>query len=258
MATKMIPSTSLKTEQDYKNIQQTLSVGKKPFKTLKYLMQSFEEYRQSRKVGWSRPWNKNNVINFQSFKLNDKDNELLDLARQLIDSEFNNMPDKPRIFIEELLNDEKLPLGFIFTQEFDDNGMLYEGVVLSYGRINTENRKYRDRLDIILESPVIDGVSQGLSRLRIFVDPYLQKKETLWQSNKESSFSAATQQLFEHLSNISWDWAEDKTRLWEHWITKYIDYFGPREWIMKKSYFFVQNAPHIRIQTIDNDSNIKI
>ncbi len=56
----------LSTEQDYKKVQSELNARKKPSKTLRYMMQALESYRQAKKMGWSRPWNKYNLVNFQT------------------------------------------------------------------------------------------------------------------------------------------------------------------------------------------------
>ena len=69
-------------------------------------------------------------------------------------------------------------MGFVFTHEFSEDGKQYEGATLSLGRKN--QKRYRDRIDIIFESPVIAGISQGLERIRVYIDPYREKdKNTL-------------------------------------------------------------------------------
>jgi len=230
----------LTTEQDYQTIQAELNAGKKPSKTLRFMVQALENYRQARKYGWSRPWNKYGVVNFQSFRLNDSDAELRQLAVQVIMAEWPQLPDAPRHFIDELLNSATKPLGFIFFQEYTDNGQRFEGVVVSYGRINKDSRRHRDRLDLILESPVSQGISTGLARLRIYADPFNGVgKEPLWQGHIDKPIHPDTQRLFAYLADLSWVWAEDKSRIWQHWITDYIDYFGPRQWVMQKSYFHI-------------------
>lgn len=244
----------LTNEQDYQKVQSELNAREKPSKTLRFMMQALENYRQSKKFGWSRPWNKYDVVNFQSFKLNDRDVQLRQLALKVIAAEWPEMPDEPRQFIEELLNGEIAPLGFVFFQEFNEGGNLHEGSVLSYGRINKENRRYRDRLDLILESPVNDGFSKGLARLRIYVDPFNeQDKKPLWQNVIDNPVNPLTHQLFDYLADVSWAWAADKNRIWQHWITEYIDYFGPRQWAMQSSYFYVPGNPDARIVMAGND-----
>ena len=234
-------------EQDHQAAKAILTAGRQPSNILRFLMQRFENYRQSKKMGWSRSWNKNQVINFQSFKLNNKDVELRQLALQVIAAEWPNMPPLANQFAQELLAGDIPPMGFVFIQELNDDGQIYEGAVLSFGRINSDNRRFRDRLDIILESPINNANSEGLSRVRIYIDPYLQHKEPLWFDQKHAPFKPATEQLFDHLTAVSWDWAEDKSRLWEHWVTQYIDFFGPRKTAVQTSYFHVVDQPACRI-----------
>jgi hypothetical protein len=246
----------LNTEQDYLKIQSELNERKKPSKTLRFMMQALENYRQSKKMGWSRAWNKYHVVNFQSFKLNASDQILRQLTLRVIAAEAQQIPEAARQFIDNLLNQSQTPMGFVFFQEFTDQERFYEGAVVSYGRINQENKRFRDRLDVILESEVIDGYSQGLSRIRIYVDPYTGNKEPLWQATIDQPNHGDTAELFEHLAGLSWVWAEDKSRIWNHWIIDYIDYFGARQWLMKKSYFHVATPnPNCRIVTDSINDN---
>lgn len=248
----------LSTEQEYQAIQVELNARKKPSKTLRYMMQAFENYRQAKKMGWSRAWNKYHVVNFQSFKLNKDDQDLCRFARHVVTAEAPQMPEEASTFVAELLQNSQPPMGFLFFQEFTDQNRRYEGAIVSYGRINAKNKRFRDRLDIILESEVIDGVSQGLSRIRIFVDPYLGVKEPLWQGTIDKSFHQESQNLFEHLASLSWEWANDSRRIWNHWVTDYIDYFGQRQWNMKKSYFHIPSGKDHRIgMTTDSETTDK-
>jgi hypothetical protein len=193
-------------------------------------------------MGWSRPWNKYNVVNFQSFKLNAGDRDLCQLTMAAIDAEVLDMPEDACRFVAELMTGSLPPMGFVFFQELTERERRYEGAVVSYGRVNRENKRFRDRMDVILESEVIDGCSQGLSRMRIYVDPYLGAKAPSWQQVIEHPVHADTVRLFERLAGLSWTWANDTSRLWKHWITDYIDYFGARQWAMQKSYFHAPNS----------------
>ncbi|MGZ4980496.1 MAG: hypothetical protein ACXWE4_04325 [Methylobacter sp.] len=235
-------------DQDYREVEAELNACKKPSKTLRFLMQALENYRQSKKMGWSRPWNKENVVNFQSFKLNASDQALCRLTLKAIEAEADSMPSMVRQFISELLNDGQPPMGYVFFQEFTEQESHYEGAVISYGRISKQSKRHRDRLDVILESAVTDGCSQGLSRMRIYVDPYYaEDKQPLWQGVITPPVHADTLRLFEHLAGLSWAWEGDINRTWNHWIIDYIDYFGPRQWPMRKSFFHVSANPDSRI-----------
>lgn len=238
--------SELQNELEHRIAKNILNEGKQPSKILCFLTQRLENYRQSKKMGWSRTWNKKQIVNFQSFKLCNTDIELRKLALQVIAAEWPEMPTQANQFAQDLLSGDLAPMGFIFFHELNEEGKIYEGAILSYGRKSGENRRFRDRLDIILESPVIDGNSQGFSRLRIYVDPYLEHKAPLWSDVKETTFQPITEQLFRDLSALSWDWAKDKSRIWEHWVTQYIDFFGPRKTKMKSSYFHTA-IPECRI-----------
>lgn len=71
----------IRSEADYQNVLATLSRRDRPHAILRFLMRALESYRAARKMGWSRPWNKYGVVNFQSFKLDPaQDHELLALG----------------------------------------------------------------------------------------------------------------------------------------------------------------------------------
>lgn len=87
-------------------------------------MTRFEHYRQSKKIGWSRVWNKKHVVNFQSFKLNDKELELRQLAAQVIAAECPEIPSQANQFAQELLSGDIAPMGFVFIHELNENGQI--------------------------------------------------------------------------------------------------------------------------------------
>lgn len=240
-------SKAIENESEYREASKTLSKKKRPPAVLRMLMNSFESYRQARKFGWSRPWNKYGLVNFQSFILDTSTHPwFVQTAKSLLQLEAENMPEAAQMFCMELLADEKL-MGFIFVHEYTQDGNQYEGATLSLGRVN--NKRYRDRIDIIVESAVIDGVSQGLQRSRIYIDPYREDdKQPLWQSESSASENHYAADLFAALSNVSWYWANDEGHIWDHWTSAYIDYFGDRQWPMTKSYFYVEKSPDCRIE----------
>lgn len=225
-------------ESDHDQVMKLISERKKPNAILRLLMNAFEGYRQARKLGWSRPWNKVDLINFQSFRvLKRRDQDLLILANQVIAQNCQNMPASALEFTNNLINHCDSLMAFIFVHEYTKDGQLYEGATLSLGCKN--HKRYRDRLDIIVESPVIDGVSQGFERLRVFVDPYTGEKAPLWSDTlyPDAVSTPASAALFERLSEISSDWQFQKDKRWDHWTSDYIDYFGPREKHIENSFF---------------------
>jgi hypothetical protein len=162
----MADKIALTDEQDYINAQAIPVARKRPPQALRVLMQALEKYRQAKKMGWSRPWNKDNVVNFQRFSLTVGDQALCQMALAVIKAEAKDMPPEARRFVAELLAGGQAAMGFVFFQEFTDQDRRYEGAVVSYGRVSAANKRFRDRLDLILESEVVDGISQGLSRIR--------------------------------------------------------------------------------------------
>lgn len=240
---------TISNEAEYQNTLAILADQNRPASILRFLMNKLESYRNSRKIGWSRPWNKYGLMNVQSFKLDfSQDTELLDLAQQVLNDHFSSMPIVASRFIDQLLADPSQLMGFIFVHEYFSEGQTYEGVNLSLGRRTDGKPRYRDRFDLILESPVENGHSLGLSRARVYVDPYLAIPEALWSASTQIDMSHSATHLFEYLTDISWNWAEDSARIWDHWTSTYIDYFGPRQLFLKKSYFYLDENPEGRIR----------
>lgn len=223
-------------EKDYQHTISALSSGSRPAAILRLLMGALEAYRASRKLGWSRPWNKYDVVNFQSFRLRpEEDRPLIELGRRVLEQEFSPLPDEAAGFIDSLLGDPGL-MGFVFCHETGRDGQFWEGANLSLGR--KVERRYRDRLDIILESEIRDGVSTGLSRIRVYLDPYRGRPgPPQWEWSKTETAGQAASALFTRLAEISWQWPGEERRSWDHWTSRYIDYFGERRHAPGNSYF---------------------
>jgi hypothetical protein len=227
----------IENQTDHDQVMRLITNRKKPNAILRMLMNAFEGYRQSKKLGWSRPWNKYDLINFQSFKVKkERDQDLLVLADRIIKQECLNMPAAAVEFADTLIHRCEGLMAFIFVHEFTEDGELYEGATLSLGCKN--NKRYRDRLDIIVEAPVIDGNSQGFKRLRVFVDPYTGDKAPLWSKVSYPAAGLPSSDLFARLAEISHDWQVISANHWNHWTSDYIDYFGPRETHLAKSFFY--------------------
>lgn len=251
----------LKSDLQHNDIQSQLSKKKRPVKILRAMMNALETYRQSKKYGWSRPWNKYDLMNFQSFKLNwerDEDKQMLSCVEPILNNQFPDMPDDALCFCRELIEDQSGLMGFVFVHEYSEGEKKYEGATLSLGRIS--EKRYRDRLDIILESPVVAGRSSGLGRVRIYVDPFQSDiTDPLWCDTQAVINPEVLAPLFERLSSLSWESANDSERLWDHWTSNYIDYFGDRNWAIDNSYFFVKGNPQARLSpkpTITEQRNV--
>jgi hypothetical protein len=89
--------------------------------------------------------------------LKGRDQDLLNLANRIIKQNCQNMPTSSVEFACHLIKHCDRLMAFIFFHEFNEDGQVYEGATLSLGRKN--NKRYRDRLDIIIESPIVDGLS---------------------------------------------------------------------------------------------------
>jgi len=224
--------------ETYLSAMQTLNKRSRPPSVLRLIMNGFEAYRQARKIGWSRPWNKVDVMTFQSYRIDaGSDVLLIDLARKMLGQ--SDLPADARAFCDDLLSEapeqRRDLMGFIFFHEISDAGAVYEGATLSFGRIN--KKRHRDRLDFILEAPIQDGVPGRVSRYRLFVDPFMGVKPPLWSEERQVEEVSAPAQAFETLSKIYRDWAGIPGRDWSHWTSEYIDYFGPRRHITRNSHF---------------------
>ena len=65
-------TNAIDNENQYREASKTLAREKRPPAVLRMLMNSFESYRQARKYGWSRPWNKVDLASGKRFPLNTK------------------------------------------------------------------------------------------------------------------------------------------------------------------------------------------
>ncbi len=241
-----IGSYQIDSVTEYQRVKKTISKKNQPNKIMRFLMNALESYRQSRKLGWSRPWNKYDLTVFQTFKLRPaEDKELLGRISNLLENDVA-MPSSAKNFAEDLLADEKHLMGFLFMHDYLQDGQLYEGVTVSLGRV--KDKRFRDRIDLIFESPVSEGCSQGFSRIRVYIDPYMGAKEPLWSYTVSEKLSARACHLFDELTNYSWSWAEQEERIWNHWTSDYIDYFAPRKQLLEMSYLYQQDKPQSRIQ----------
>ncbi|MHA7815403.1 MAG: hypothetical protein ACX93N_02935 [Pseudohaliea sp.] len=225
----------------YRAAMNALNRRSQPPAVLRAIMNAFEAYRAARKIGWSRPWNKYGVRNFQSYRLDfTRDGELVADARAVLASPAFTQEGEARDFIDELLDDgpaarEKL-MGFLFFHEADSREGLREGVMLSLGRVN-EKRRHRDRLDLVFEADVDGDAVTPLRRVTVYVDPYRGKGPPLLEATVPAGEVAAAPDVFDRLKACYRDWGRDDPRLWDHWTSQYIDYFAPRVRPARQSHF---------------------
>ena len=235
---------TIASEAAYASAYRKLSRASEPPFALKVLMRAFEAYRQARKLGWSRGWNKYGVRTFQAFTLRpDEDAELIRFAGRILEEAGSEVPPAAMTFARELLSDRAGLRGFLFVQDVEDDEGIFEGVTLSLGRRASGRPRYRDRLDIFVEARVTEAGTEsaadrtGPDRLRIFVDPFDGARPPLWQASSPVSPESSAAELFEQLALVSAAWAGDESRIWSHWSNRYIDYFGPRQHHVARSHF---------------------
>ncbi|MFK7824805.1 MAG: hypothetical protein AB8G05_11645 [Oligoflexales bacterium] len=217
--------------QEYSEIYLALSEKKKSSNILKYLMNKFENYRQKKKIGWSRPQNKIHVNTFESFYLRpNHDVDLIDTMKKIVQKSVKLTGPKELDSFLSIINDSEL-MGFMFVQDYDDGLEQKEIITISLGRKCKTNRRYRDRVDFLFESKVIDERAQGINSLKIFIDPFEPTRlaDPLWQGTCKASFDPEVIGAYDIVLRKYYDIRQDESRRWNHWTQDYIDYFGPRK-----------------------------
>lgn len=231
---------------------QALNKKNRPPAVLRLLMSAFESYRQARKIGWSRPWNKYGVNTFRSYRLDfGKDADLIAFARDILEETGAEMPEAAGAFVKNLLDDAPDArgqlMGFLFFHEIEDEGQVYESVTLSFGR--KVKKRYRDRLDFIFEAGVNDDRAGPLTRVRIFIDPFEGIAPPLWEKEYSASSLPAAAAAFQHLCALFTAWETAPGRPWDHWTSSYIDHFGPRRQYFENSNFPIPEHQSERLES---------
>ena len=250
---------SIESEDQYQSGLRQMDQGKKPPFLLRLLMNALESYRQSRKMGWSRPQNKYGLTVFESFRMNPtNDHALIDFAVQTLLKEFPELDEESSRFVRELHQDARL-MGFIFVHDSQDQGKKYEGITFSFGRVAAGQTRNRDRVDLIVESEISDGASQGLTRVRAYIDPFktpIRKNPAIVLSH-ESPQTTDAEELLVKGSEVYSCWLEETDREWQHWTQRYINYFGPRSSPVSNSYFpTAVDLPSMVPQNLDNGQRV--
>jgi len=228
---------SISSEAAYSRVMSLIGQKKKSRSFMTLLINKMEQYRQSKKYGWSRSWNKENLVTFQSYKLKiAEDEELLSMAKEVLNVQFAEMPADAKTFYQDMISDRKKLMGYVFVQDSIYKGEQFESITISLGRIN--NKQFRDRLDIILDCPIDKDASSDLIRIRVYIDPYRANDSAPLYTAASEDVHASSQNLFALATAFTWVWKDDQSRIWSHWVQNYIDYFGKRMWDLKKSYFY--------------------
>jgi len=237
------PIQRISTESAYRSVIKALGRQLDSPRVLRHLMGVVENYRAKRKLGWSRPWNKYGLTTFQAFKLDPSaDADLFARAKSLLDA-IDDVPDDAREFVAELIADSDQLMGFVFLSEYEEDGAHYETATLSLGRHSTSSARHRDRFDIVLDAPVVELTVKPVARMRLYIDPYTPaRKEPLYSATVGDPLPEQAVALFAMLARLSSEWAEDETKLWDHWTSKYVDYFGERQHEQEGSHFKPRQA----------------
>jgi hypothetical protein len=194
-------------------------------------MRALERYRSERKMGWSRPQNKVGVTTYRSYVLSfPDDDDLIGDGLACVRAELPGLEQEQARFIADLVDDPKL-MGFVFCQDVVDEGVRYETVTLSLGRVSKLSKRHRDRFDIILDAEVRNGRRvEELTRLRVYVDPYRPPIAKNPGESAEVSLPRSEEALvlLDALALLDACHRDDAAKLWEHWTSRYVEYFGPR------------------------------
>jgi len=249
----------IKTDSEYKSIYQLLTFKSFPNTILCKVMNVFEKYRMNHKYGWSRPWNKENLTIFKSFRWYPfEDEDIYILVVQFLLQNINIFDENSEDFVRDLLNDRKIQ-AFMFFHDSNSHNSNFEGITISLGRISSRGSRFRDRVDIILEANVCNKISsKKLDKVRIISDPYLGSKKfpnPIFITDKDIKNFQLLEKLLEISINKFLHW-KGSEREWHHWSQKYIYYFGERKnepinsLFFNKIYLAQKNTIHSEIKNI--------
>ena len=219
-----------------------INLQKRPLSVLCKLMSALEAKRMTRKLGWSRPWNKYGLTVFRSHFINQEgDGEYLSYVRSVFRKLLPELPTHYDEFVDSLFEDPKL-MGFTFYHNNEFDGQQFEGLTISLGRKVPEDPTKRDRLDLILEDRRVDGVVDGrVDRIRIYVNPWelFQRDEhfLLELMDPGEPEAAIAQEVYDRSIALYREWKDLQARQWQHWSNRYIEYFGARSFIPRGTAF---------------------
>lgn len=227
-------------------LMRELSLERRPPRLLRLLVQSLEKKRSAKRLGWSRPWNKVGLTVFRTHT-----NDPLDLdhrgavehARRVIGAVASGLVRQHRQFVDDLFDDAKL-MAFTFYHNRVEDEAEYEGLTLSFGRKTVTDKSKRDRLDLILEDKREQGAVDGeVDLCRVIINPFAAYGDSgdFFELRQDRTGLAehadAVRELYQ-ASVATYDrWKTLPDRQWQHWSTKYIEYFGRRSFIPQGSSF---------------------
>lgn len=212
-----------------------LNLSNRPPWILRKMMSALEAKRIEKRLGWSRPWNKQGMTIFRSHAVRWREDAALRGRAQAAWAEAaGRVPAPYAAFASGLLEDPGL-MAFAFYHNRSGEDGEYEGFTLSLGRRCREDRSKRDRLDFVLEDLRIGGVVDGAADgARIYVNPWEMYRSGEFHVERIAPGSGAGVQsarLYRTGVECYRQWKDEPSRQWEHWSARYIDYFGPRGFI---------------------------
>lgn len=225
-------------------LMRELTLQRKPSWLLVRLMNALEQRRQAQGMGWSRPWNKYGLTVFRTHTQPEgEDPALAAPVRPLLDRLLANAPDDYRTFAASLLDDPGRMTFTFYHNHATEDGRQYEGFTLSFGRHVSSDGTKRDRLDIILEDERRSGAVDGqVDRVRVYVCPWAhygadRSFHLVDADGPAPDARPLAQTLFTYGVAQYNRGKSDEALQWRHWSQRYIDYFGPRQFIPRGSSF---------------------
>ena len=170
-----------------------------------------------------------------------EDEDYVAPVRPFLTSFLGELEEPYRSFIDNLLDDPScMVFTFYHNNQVEDDQ--FEGLTLSFGRKVKQDQSKRDRLDIVLEDRRENGaVDRDVNRVRVYVCPWEKYETKGFHLSEAATLSPeqheAAQELYKHAVGYYHLWKDEEGRQWNHWSTRFIDYFGPREFIPKGSSF---------------------
>jgi hypothetical protein len=225
-------------------LMRELNLQKKPSWLLVKLMNALEQKRQKKGLGWSRAWNKYGMTVFRTHVQRvAEDQAYFAPLHSLLNHFLADAPPVYREFVAELLNDPARMSFTFYHNNTTENGRQFEGLTISIGRKVPSDKTKRDRLDIVLEDERDNGRVDGMvDRIRVYVCPWsTYGRDKSFHLCERSDMGAdelrLAQKFYQHCVGAYNQWKSDESRQWSHWSVRYIDYFGPRDFIPQGSSF---------------------
>lgn len=224
-------------------LMRELNLQRRPAALLVRLMNHLERRRQARGLGWSRAWNKDGLTVFRTHVHDPIVDAEYFAALAPIWERFLAGTSGERAFVNELLADPGR-MGFTFYHNRTaPDGRQFEGLTISLGRKVTDAPGHRDRLDVVLEDAREGGEVDGLvDSMRLYVCPWSRYQNQGGHHRVDCTEPSGEelkclQPIYHQAVAAYHAWKDVPERQWTHWAVRYIEYFGPRDFIPRHSSF---------------------